>query len=332
MSLHAKIAALGVAAHLATACAVCHAQTTSTSPGQAWPSRPVRMLVGFPPGGPTDVVARIVSEKLAGQIGQRIVIDNRPGAAGNIAVEILTKSNPDGHTLLYSSNAIALSPGLYSKLGYDPNKDLAPVTEIGAGCLIFVVHPSLPVKSVQEFIGYAKARPGQLNYASSGAGTSTHLAAVLFSQRTGIQAQHVPYKGTAPSLVDMIAGRTQFLMGAVLTAVPHVKEGRLRALAVTGNKRIQSLPELRTLEESGLPGLVVTTWQGVFAPAGTPAATLSKVHGEIVKAVRSPELRPRIEAQDMDPTGPTLKEFNAMYYAELRRWTKVAKDAGLKAD
>jgi len=290
------------------------------------------MLVGFPPGGPTDVVARIVSEKLAGQIGQRIVIDNRPGAAGNIAVEILTKSNPDGHTLLYSSNAIALSPGLYSKLGYDPNKDLAPVTEIGAGCLIFVVHPSLPVKSVQEFIGYAKARPGQLNYASSGAGTSTHLAAVLFSQRTGIQAQHVPYKGTAPSLVDMIAGRTQFLMGAVLTAVPHVKEGRLRALAVTGNKRIQSLPELLTLEESGLPGLVVTTWQGVFAPAGTPAATLSKVHGEIVKAVRSPELRPRIEAQDMDPTGPTLKEFNAMYYAELRRWTKVAKDAGLKAD
>ena len=302
------------------------------SPGQAWPSRPIRMLVGFPPGGPTDVVARIVSEKLAGQIGQRIVIDNRPGAAGNIAVEILTKSNPDGHTLLYSSNAIALSPGLYSKLGYDPNKDLAPVTEIGAGCLIFVVHPSLPVKSVQEFIDYAKARPGQLNYASSGAGTSTHLAAVLFSQRTGIQAQHVPYKGTAPSLVDMIAGRTQFLMGAVLTAVPHVKEGRLRALAVTGNKRIQSLPELRTLEESGLPGLVVTTWQGVFAPAGTPAATLSKVHGEIVKAVRSPELRPKIEAQDMDPTGPTLKDFNAMYYAELKRWTKVAKDAGLKAD
>jgi tripartite-type tricarboxylate transporter receptor subunit TctC len=332
MSLHAKIAALGVAAHLAMASAVCHAQATSTSPGQAWPSRPVRMLVGFPPGGPTDVVARIVSEKLAGQIGQRIVIDNRPGAAGNIAVEILTKSNPDGHTLLYSSNAIALSPGLYSKLGYDPNKDLAPVTEIGAGCLIFVVHPSLPVKSVQEFIDYAKARPGQLNYASSGAGTSTHLAAVLFSQRTGIQAQHVPYKGTAPSLVDMIAGRTQFLMGAVLTAVPHVKEGRLRALAVTGNKRIQSLPELRTLEESGLPGLVVTTWQGVFAPAGTPAATLSKVHGEIVKAVRSPELRPKIEAQDMDPTGPTLKDFNAMYYAELKRWTKVAKDAGLKAD
>ena len=317
------VAALG--ALLLAGCVLpCHAQ--------AWPNKPIRMLVGFPAGGPTDVVARIVSEKIQQQINQRVIVDNRPGAAGNIAVEILTKSNPDGHTLLYSSNAIALSPGLYSKLGYDPHKDLAPITEIGAGCLIFVVHPSLPVKNVKEFVDYAKARPGQLNYASSGAGTSTHLASVLFSQRAGLDTQHVPYKGTAPSLVDMIAGRTQFLMGAVLTAVPHVKEGRLRALAVTGKKRIASLPDLRTLEEEGFPGFVVTTWQGIFAPAGTPPATLAKIHGEIVKAVQSPELRPRIEAQDMDPTGPSLKEFNALYYAELKRWTKVAKDAGLKAD
>ena len=313
-------------------CMVCQAQAASTESGPAWPNKPIRMLVGFPPGGPTDVVARLVSDKLSAQIGQRIVIDNRPGAAGNIAVEILTKANADGHTLLYSSNAIALSPGLYAKLGYDPLKDLAPVTEIGAGCLIFVVHPSLPVQSVQAFIEYAKARPGQLNYASSGAGTSTHLAAVLFSQRTGIQTQHIPYKGTAPSLVDMIAGRVQFLMGAVLTAVPHVKEGRLRALAVTGSKRIQSLPDLRTIEEAGLPGFVVTTWQGVFAPAGIPAATLTRVNAELVKAIRSPELKPKIEQQDMDPTGPSANTFKGMYFAELARWTKVAKDAGLKAD
>lgn len=324
MHLKPKVTGTSVGAFLIMACAICHAQ--------AWPTKPIRLLVGFPPGGPTDVVARLVGEKIASQVGQQVVVDNRPGAAGNIAVEILAKSNPDGHTLLYSSNAIALSPGLYSKLGYDPLKDIAPVTEIGAGCLIFVIHPSLPVKNVKEFIDYAKARPGQLNYASSGAGTSTHLASVLFSQRTGIQTQHIPYKGTAPSLVDMIAGRTQFLMGAVLTAVPHVRDGRLRALAVTGKKRIQSLPDVRTLDEAELPGFVVTTWQGVFAPGRTPPAVLARVHAETIKAVRSAELRPRIEQQDMDPTGPTLNEFNAMYRAELARWTKVARDAGLKAD
>lgn len=332
MSRHVKFAALGVAAYFLAACGVSHAQESSKGSGPAWPSKPIRMLVGFPAGGPTDVVARLVSDKFAGQINQRIVIDNRPGAAGNIAVEILAKSNPDGHTLLYSSNAIALSPGLYSKLGYDPLKDIAPVTEVGAGCLIFVVHPSLPVKSVPEFVDYAKARPGQLNYASSGTGTSTHLAAVLFSQRTGIQTVHVPYKGTAPSLIDMIAGRTQFLMGAVLTAVPHVKEGRLRALAVTGSKRIASLPELRTLEESGLPGFVVTTWQGIFAPAGIPAPLLARVNAELVKAINSPELKPRIEQQDMDPTGLSVSDFTKAYRAELARWGKVAKDAGLKAE
>jgi tripartite-type tricarboxylate transporter receptor subunit TctC len=323
-----RLHALSLIICVSAAASSVHAQ----SPAQAWPTKQIRMLVGFPAGGPTDVVARLVSDKVSQQINQRIVVDNRPGAAGNIAVEILAKSNADGHTLLYSSNAIALSPGLYSKLGYDPLKDLAPVTEIGAGCLIFLVHPSLPVKSVQEFIDHAKSRPGQLNYASSGTGTSTHLASVLFSQRTGIQTQHVPYKGTAPSLVDLVGGRVQFLMGAVLTAVPHVKDGRLRALGVTGHKRIASLPELRTLEESGLPGFVVTTWQGVFGPAGIPPATLNRINAEFVKAIHSPELKPRIEQQDMEPTGPSADAFNKMYRAELARWTKVAKDAGLKGE
>jgi tripartite-type tricarboxylate transporter receptor subunit TctC len=304
----------------------------AAAPEAVWPQKPIRMLVGFPAGGPTDVVARLVSDKVASQINQRIVVDNRPGAAGNIAVEILSKSNADGHTLLYSSNAIALSPGLYSKLGYDPVKDVTPVTEIGAGCLILVVHPSLPAKSVQEFVDHAKTRPGQLNYGSSGTGTSTHLAAVLFSQRTGIQTQHVPYKGTAPSLVDLIGGRVQFLMGAVLTAVPHVKEGRLRALGVTGAKRIQSLPDVRTFEEAGFPGFVVTTWQGLFAPAGMTAPVLSRVSAEFVKAIQSPELRPKLEQQDMEPTGTSPKAFTAYYREELARWLKVARDAGLKAE
>ena len=331
MFVRTAFSALGAASCLVCALAA-HAQGNSKTAAEAWPTKPIRMLVGFPAGGPTDVVARLVADKVAQQIGGRIVVDNRPGAAGNIAVELLTKANADGHTLLYSSNAIALSPGLYLKLGYDPVKDLAPVTEIGAGCLIFLVHPSLPVKSVQEFIDYAKARPGQLNYASSGTGTSTHLASVLFSQRTGIQTQHVPYKGTAPSLVDLIGGRVQFLMGAVLTAVPHVKEGKLRALGVTGSKRIASLPELRTLDESGLPGFVVTTWQGVFGPAGIPPATLTRINAEFVKAIHSPDLKPRIEQQDMEPTGPSAPAFDKMYRAELARWTKVARDAGLKAE
>jgi tripartite-type tricarboxylate transporter receptor subunit TctC len=326
------VAALSLAAYLTIASVVSHAQAPNKTAADAWPNKPIRMLVGFPAGGPTDVVARLVSDKLAQQIGGRVIVDNRPGAAGNIAVEILSKANADGHTLLYSSNAIALSPGLYAKLGYDPLKDLAPVTEVGAGCLIFLTHPALPVKTVQDFIDYAKARPGQLNYASSGTGTSTHLASVLFSQRVGIQTQHVPYKGTAPSLVDLIGGRVQFLMGAVLTAVPHVKEGKLRALGVTGAKRIASLPDLRTLEESGLPGFVVTTWQGIFAPAGVPPPVLTRINAELVKAIHSPELKPRIEQQDMDPTGPSVAEFTKMYRAELARWTKVAKDAGLKAE
>ena len=320
-------ALLGLAAS-----ALCQAQPASTGSGQVWPTKPIRMLVGFPAGGPTDVVARIVSEKASQQMGQQVVVDNRPGAAGNIAVEILTRAAGDGHTLLYSSNAIAVSPGLYSKLPYDPLKDITPVTEIGAGCLIFIVHPTLPIKSAAEFITYAKARPGQMNFASSGTGTSTHLAPVMFSQRVGITTQHIPYKGTAPSLVDMIGGRVQFMMGAVLTAVPHVREGRLRALAVTGKKRIASLPDLRTLDEGELPGFVVTTWQGLFAPANVPPATLARVNAEFVKAIKSPELRPKIEQQDMEPTAPGHVEFNAMSRAELARWSKVAKDAGLKAD
>ena len=194
MTLRPKFAVSAVVMLYLAASAACYAQTASTGSGQAastgsgqaWPTKPIRMLVGFPPGGPTDVVARIVSEKVAQQTGQPVVVDNRPGAAGNIAVEMLTRAAGDGHTLLYSSNAIAVSPGLYSKLPYDPLKDITPVTEIGAGCLIFLVHPALPIKNVPEFVAYAKARPGQLNFASSGTGTSTHLAAVMFSQRVGI--------------------------------------------------------------------------------------------------------------------------------------------------
>jgi tripartite-type tricarboxylate transporter receptor subunit TctC len=307
-------------------CGVTYAQA------QSYPTKPIRMLVGFPPGGPTDVVGRIIADKLGEQLGQPVVVENRPGAAGNIAAEQVAKAAPDGYTVLYASNAIAISPGLYAKLGFDPVKDLIPVTEAGTGSLVFVVHPSVPANTVQEFINYARARPGQLNYASSGSGTITHLAAVMFSQRTGLQTQHVPYKGSAPSLVDIVAGRVQFLMGAINTAVPFIKEGKLRALAVTGLKRSPALPDVKTLDESGLPGFEAANWQGVFVPAGTPAPIVARLNAEFVKAVRSPELKPKLAQQDMEPTGPGVEAFGAAFREELARWTKLAKEAGIKAE
>jgi tripartite-type tricarboxylate transporter receptor subunit TctC len=304
----------------------------TTAQAQTYPAKPIHMLVGFPPGGPTDVVGRIIADKLGEQLGQPVVVENRPGAAGNIAAEQVAKAAPDGYTVLYASNAIAISPGLYAKLGFDPVKDLIPVTEAGTGSLVLVVHPSVPANTVQEFIDYAKGKPGQLNYASSGSGTITHLAAVLFSQRTGIQTQHVPYKGSAPSLVDVVAGRVQFLMGAINTAVPFIKDGKLRALAVTGLKRSPALPEVKTLDESGLPGFEAANWQGVFVPAGTPAPIVARLNAEIVKAVRSPELKPKLAQQDMEPTGPGVEAFGAAFRDELARWTKLAKEAGIKAE
>lgn len=299
---------------------------------QPYPTKPIRMLVGFPAGGPTDVVGRIIAEKLTWQLGQPVVVENRAGAAGNIAAEQVARAAPDGYTLLYASNAIAISPAIYAKLGFDPLKDMTPITEAGTGSLVFLVHPSVPVKSVKEFVAYAKERPGQLNYASSGAGTITHLAAVLFAQQTGIQVQHVPYKGSAPSLVDLVAGRVQFLLGAINTAMPFVKEGKLRAFAVTGMKRSGALPDLPTLHESDLPGFEAANWQGVFAPPGTPAAVVTRLNAEFVKAVRSPELRPKLVQQDMEPTGTSLDAFAAQMKSEVARWIRVAREAGIKAE
>ena len=306
--------------------------TTSAAHAQTWPTRPLRLLVGFPPGGPTDVVGRLVTERLTDQLRQQVVIDNRPGAAGNIAAEMVAKASPDGYTLLFSSSAIALSPGMYSKLGYDPVKDLAPITEIGSGMLVLAVHPSLPVKTVREFIDYAKARPGQLNYGSSGAGTGTHFGPLLFSRQVGIETQHIPYKGTAPTLVDAIAGRVQFIMGTLNTALPHIRDNRLRALAVTGTKRSAVLPDSPTLDDAGVKGFLLTSWQAMFAPARTPPAVLDRIHAEVTRALRSAEMKPKLEQQDVEATVPPMAKFTKSYRAELAKWTKLAREVGLKAD
>ena len=299
---------------------------------QEYPTKPLRLLVGFPAGGPTDILARVIGEKLAGQLGQPVVIENRPGAAGNIAADVVAKSAADGYTLLYASNSIAISPAITAKLAFDPVKDLAPVTETASGSLALLVHPSVPARNVKEFIEYARQRPGELNYASSGSGTITHFAAELFAIQTAIQIRHIPYKGSSPSLVDLLAGRVQMLMGAINTALPYVKDGKLRPLAVTGLRRSAALPEVPTLAESGLPGFSAVNWQGVFAPAGTPPAILARVNAEFVKAVRSPELAPKLALQDMEPSGTSAAEFGEAFRKELARWAKVAKDAGIKAE
>lgn len=296
---------------------------------QEFPVKPVRLLVGFPAGGPTDILARLIGEKLSAQFGQPVVVENRPGAAGNIAADVVTKSPPDGHTLLYASNSIAISPAI-SQVAFDPVKDLVPVTETASGSLVLLVHPSVPAKNVKEFIDYARARPGELTYASSGAGTITHFAAELLAVQTGIRAQHIPYKGSSPSLVDLVAGRVQFLIGAINTALPFVKEGRLRALAVTGLRPSAALPGVPTLAESGLPGFSAINWQGVFAPAGTPPALVARLNAEFARAVRSPDLAPKLAQQDMEPNGSSAAEFSEAFRKELARWAKVAKDAGIK--
>lgn len=304
----------------------------SPAAAQEYPLKPVRLLVGFPAGGPTDILARVIGEKLSGQLGQPVVIENRPGAAGNIAADAVSKAAPDGYTLLYASNSIAISPAINAKLAFDPVKDLVPVTETASGSLVLLVHPSVPAKSVKEFIEHARQRPGQITYASSGSGTITHFAAELFAIQTAIQVQHIPYKGSSPSLVDLLAGRVHMLMGAINTALPHVKDGKLRPLAVTGLRRSAALPDVPTLAESGLAGFSAVNWQGVFAPAGTPPAILARVNAEFVKAVRSPELAPKLALQDMDPSGSSAAEFGEAFRKELARWAKVAKDAGIKAE
>lgn len=313
-------------------CAAALAGMLLPAAAQEYPAKPVRLLVGFPAGGPTDILARVIGDKLSGQIGQPVVVENRPGAAGNIAADAVSKAAADGYTLLYASNSIAISPAITAKLSFDPAKDLVPVTETASGSLALLVHPSVPAKSIKEFIEYARQRPGQLNYASSGAGTITHFAAELFASQTGIKVQHVPYKGSSPSLVDLVAGRVHFLMGAINTALPFVKEGKLRPLAVTGLRHSPALPGVPTLAESGLPGFSAVNWQGVFAPAGTPSAILARLNAEFAKAVRSPELAPKLAQQDMEPNGSSAADFGDAFRKELARWAKVAKDAGIKAE
>jgi tripartite-type tricarboxylate transporter receptor subunit TctC len=299
---------------------------------QNWPTKPIRMIIAFPPGGPTDLVSRVLAQRLSEQLGQQVIVDNKPGAGGNIAAELSAKAAPDGYTVFYNTSAIVIGPALYGKVNYDPLKDFAPVALTASVPLVLVVNPQLPARSVKEFLDLAKSRAGALNYSSSGTGTITHLASAMMSTQMGLQTQHIPYKGSAPGLVDLVAGQTQFMIDTMNTVLPYARDNRLRGLAVTGSKRSALMPELPTLAESGMPGFEAAAWQGIVVPTGTPADIIQKLNGEVNKALAHPDVRSRLAAQGADILGGSSAEYAAYLRSEIPRWAKAVKDSGAKAE
>jgi len=300
---------------------------------QGWPEKPVRFIVGFTPGGPSDILARALGQKLADLRGQQVVIENRPGAGGNIAAELVAKSAPDGATWLLGNNSIlATNQSLYRSLGYDPVKDFAPVALVAIQPNILVVNPDVPASSVKELIALAKARPGELNYASSGSGAAAHLAGELFKAMTGVDMVHVPYKGAQPALTDVIAGQAQLMFATSASVIPYIKAGRLRALAVTTARRSAAVPELPTLSEAGVPGFEAITWHGVVVPGATPAPLVERLNRDIVEVLRLPDLRERLESLGAEVAAGTPRDFADYIAREIPKWTKVVKDSGARAE
>jgi tripartite-type tricarboxylate transporter receptor subunit TctC len=305
----------------------------AASAAHAFPDKPVRFVVGFTPGGPSDILARALGDKLAAQLGQPVVVENRPGAGGNIAAEAVARSAPDGHTWLLGNNSIlATNQALYRRLSYDPAKDFAPVALVAIQPNILVVHPAVPARSVTELIAYARQHPGKLNYASSGSGAAAHLAAELFKAMTGVDMVHVPYKGAQPALTDVLSGQDQLMFATSASVLPFIKAGRLRALAVTTPQRSPALPDLPTVSESGVPGFEATTWHGVVVPAATPAAVVAKLNEDINRALNDAQLRERLGALGAEVAGGSSAAFADYIAREIPKWTRVVKDSGAVAD
>jgi tripartite-type tricarboxylate transporter receptor subunit TctC len=299
---------------------------------QQYPSKPIRLVVGFAAGGPSDVAARTIAQKLTEKWGQQVIVDIRPGAGGNIATEIVAKAPADGYTLLEPAFAHAANPFLYSKLPFDAVKDFAPVLLFASIANVLVVHPSLPVHSVKELIAFAKAHPGQLTMGSSGNGTASHLASELMNYMAGIKTTHVPYKGLAPAHTDLMGGQLSMLFDGIVTGMPAVNAGRLRALAVTTAKRWQGTPDIPTMSEAGLAGFEVNSWYGLLAPAGTPREIITRLNSEVSRALREPDARERLYSIGAEPMNNTPEEFAAYISAEMAKWSKVIKAAGVRAE
>jgi tripartite-type tricarboxylate transporter receptor subunit TctC len=298
-----------------------------------FPEKPVHFIVGFTPGGPSDIIARALGQKLSERWPQQVVIENRPGAGGNIAAEAVARSAPDGHTWLLGNNSIlATNQSLYRALPFDPQRDFAPVALVAIQPNILVVNPAVPANTVKELIALAKSRPGQLNYASSGAGAAAHLAAALFCAMAGVDMVHVPYKGAQPALTDVIAGQAQVMFATSASAIPYIKAGRLRALAVTTSRRSSGVPDLPTVSEAGLPGFEATTWHGVVVPHATPAPLVARLNAEILQALRSRDLRERLESLGAELAAGSPQDFADYIAREIPKWAKVVQDSGARAD
>lgn len=302
------------------------------APGGAYPTKPVRIVVGFPPGGATDVVARTIGPKLGEALGQSVVVDNRAGAASNIGAEHAARSPKDGYTLFMGTVSTSINPTLYRKLGYDALTDFAPITQVTSTPFLFVVHPSLPVKSVKEFIALARTRPGELNFGSAGSGSGAHLFVEMFGSMAGVKLMHVPYKGAAPATTATLSGETIFMFDNIVTTLPHARAGRLRALAVTTGSRSAAAPEIVTIAEAGVAGYDANAWFALFAPAGTPPAILQRLNAEVVKIVKMPDTRERFLSLGAEPVGSTPEQFAAFFRSEVAKWGKVVKQSGAQVD
>jgi tripartite-type tricarboxylate transporter receptor subunit TctC len=300
---------------------------------QAWPSRPIRIVVPFAAGaGVLDIMARLAGQHLGASLGQQVVIDNRPGAGGIVGAEVVAKAEPDGYTLLMGNTALVVSPFLYARLPFDPLVDFMPVTLVNTAPLLLVVHPSVPVRSVQELIAYAKARPGQLNYGSGGVGTTPYLATELFKSMAGLDVVHVPYKGGAPALADLLAGQLTFMIENVPGTLPMVKSGKLRALAITSTHHLPLVSDLPTMAEAGVPGYEMVGWNGIFLAKGTPPDIVARLAAELTKVLRLPDVKEQMAGLGAEPGGNLPQEFGAFAKAEHARWGAIIKERGIRPE
>ena len=316
--------ALVLAGSAAFAAPLAHADT--------WPSKPVKILFGFPAGSATDVIARTVGQKLSDKWGQPVVIDNRPGAGGNLGSELAARAPADGYTIFFGTVANAISVSLYSKLNYDYLKDFTPITLVATTPLVLVANPSSPVKNVADLVAHAKSNPGKLNFASGGVGTSNHLAGEMFKSATGTDLVHVPYKGTPAAYNDMFGGQVALMWDNIVAVTNHIKNGKLKPLAVTSAQRAASLPEVPTMAESGLPGFEAVSWIGALVPTGTPQPVVDKIHTDLVAVLRMPEVREKLAASGAVVVGNTPEQFAAWNRNEIAKWSKAVKDSGAKAE